>query len=270
MKSDTYKIEYLPIDKVKLNPNNPIFYCRECGKGFQSRKACKTRTPVYCSWFCYMKSVTKYAGMVFTCEFCGKAFRTDKAYRGRIPKYCSLKCFGAHAKGNGIKGVNRVSIPWNKGKKLSDAIRLALSEGRKKSPKCKGPNLYNWKGGDATFQERMKIYQNNRRARFIDGDKLDPLFLRNLWIVHRGLCFYCERPLINYRCLEHLTPLSRGGKNQPYNLVYSCKSCNSKKRQKTLENYAIDNGKIWLVDKWEDIFIYAYGRTREARCNIAS
>ena len=41
--------------------------------------------------------------------------------------------------------------------------------------------------------------------------------------------FFCESDLTNYKAIEHLTPVSRGGDNEKYNLVYSCKSCNSKK-----------------------------------------
>lgn len=254
----------------KVSSRKTIYICKQCGKEFTTKKACKTRIPVYCAWDCYMKSVTKYAGMTFTCEYCGIDFKTDTAYRGRIPKYCSLKCFGAHAKGRSITGTKRNCVPWNKGKQLSATIRLSLSKARKNSPKCKGPNLYNWRGGAATLHERSRVYQNNRRARFINGGTLDQTFLDNLWKAHRGVCFYCEQPLTKYRCLEHLTPLSRGGKNQPFNLVYACKSCNSKKRQMPFEDYAIKIGKVWLIDKWEDIFIYAYSRTRETLCNTAS
>jgi 5-methylcytosine-specific restriction endonuclease McrA len=169
-------------------------------------------------------------------------------------KYCSKKCYGAALRGH----------------VLSDEHKKALSDGRKNSSKCKGHNLYNWKGGESTFKDRSKIYQNERRAKVIGGGKLDGLFLRNLLNAHQGLCFYCEQPLTDYRCLEHLTPLSRGGKNQQFNLVYSCKSCNSTKRQKTLEDFAIETGRIWLVDKWEKIFLYAYGKTQEERCNTAN
>ena len=238
-----------------------IFTCEYCGIGFHSKKACATRTPKYCSMNCYLAAVSKYAGIVFICECCGKEFKTDSAYIGHIPKYCSRHCCGQAARGR---------TAWNSGQTLSDKHREALSEGRKVSLKCKGYNLYNWKGGESTFVERTKIYQNNRRARFLGGGKLDTAFLHHLLIAHKGLCFYCEQPLEDYHCLEHLTPLSRGGKNQQYNLVYSCKSCNSTKRQKTLEDFAIETGRIWLLDKWEDIFIYTYGHTQEARCNTAN
>lgn len=249
------------IENGKSSLRQTVFVCKECGENFTTKKACKSRVPVYCSWSCYMKSVTKYAGMTFTCEQCGIDFKTDSAYRGRIPKYCSSKCYGYATRGR---------TAWNRGKALSKEHKEALSIGRKNSPKCKGPNLYNWRGGAATFHERTRVYQNNRRASFINGGMLDQNFLDNLWKAHRGVCFYCEQPLIHYRCLEHLTPLSRGGNNQPFNLVYACKSCNSKKRQMTFEDYAIKIGKIWLIDKWEDIFICAYSRTKEGVCNTAS
>jgi 5-methylcytosine-specific restriction endonuclease McrA len=222
-----------------------IYTCKSCGIEFESRKGCKTRTPVFCSLKCYGESNKKYK----TCAHCGRLYANWTR-----EKYCGKDCFYAALRGQ----------------TFSDERKKALSEGRKNSPKCKGPNLYNWRGGEATFRDRSRVYQNDRRARETDGGSLDPVFLRHLWDAHKGLCFYCEKPLTEYRCLEHLTPLSRGGKNQPFNLVYSCKSCNSKKRQMSLEDYAITNGKIWLVDKWEDVFIYAYSRTTEARCNTAN
>jgi 5-methylcytosine-specific restriction endonuclease McrA len=254
------EIKQVKLSEIKLN-RRMIYACKECGTEFTTKKACKSRTPVYCSVACYLKAVTKYAGATFTCQQCGIDFKTDSAYRGRIPKYCSIRCFGESKKG---------SVPWNAGMIMPDTHRKAMSEGRKKSPKCKGPNLYNWRGGEATFKDRSRVYQNNRRARETSGGPLNPVFLQHLWDAHKGLCFYCEKPLTEYRCLEHLTPLTRGGNNKPFNLVYSCKSCNSKKRQMSLEDYAITSGRIWLVDKWEDVFIHAYGQTTEARCNTAN
>jgi 5-methylcytosine-specific restriction endonuclease McrA len=244
--------EYVQSAKVPIGTRNgkvslrqTVFTCKTCGKGFTSKKACKSRVPVYCSSKCYGESIKKYK----TCANCGKIYA-----KWTRKKYCSKECFHAALKG----------------RQLSSEHKKALSEARRKSPRCKGQNLYNWKGGASTRPERSRIARHNRRVRFINGGVLDPVFLRHLLAAHRGLCFYCERPLTDYRCLEHLTPLSRGGKNQPFNLVYACKSCNSKKRQMSFEDYAITTGRIWLIDKWEDIFIYAYGRTKEALCNTAS
>ena len=40
-----------------------------------------------------------------------------------------------------------------------------------------------------------------------------------------------------------------------YNLVYSCKSCNSQKRQQTLEEYAVKNIRFDWLDKFD--YVYA-------------
>lgn len=58
-------IQEIPIAKLKGNPKNPRvlrdekFIC-PCGKEFTSRKACKSRTPKYCSKACYAESLRKH------------------------------------------------------------------------------------------------------------------------------------------------------------------------------------------------------------------
>lgn len=42
-------------------------------------------------------------------------------------------------------------------------------------------------------------------------------------------CAYCGRPLDERRHLDHVVPLSMGGKTEPANLVASCASCNLEK-----------------------------------------
>lgn len=42
-------------------------------------------------------------------------------------------------------------------------------------------------------------------------------------------------------CIEHITPMSRGGSHEMHNLLPACRSCNSQKRDKTLEEY-----RAWL------------------------
>jgi len=47
-----------------------------------------------------------------------------------------------------------------------------------------------------------------------------------------GICHYCENNFIpNELTMDHVIPLSRGGKSQKFNLVPCCKECNTKKRQ---------------------------------------
>lgn len=49
-------------------------------------------------------------------------------------------------------------------------------------------------------------------------------------------CFYCNKRGGRLEC-DHKTPLSRGGSNEPENLITSCLNCNRKKRTKTAEEF---------------------------------
>ncbi len=49
----------------------------------------------------------------------------------------------------------------------------------------------------------------------------------------KGKCWYCGKELGKQFDIDHLTPISRGGGNQPENLVIACISCNRSKNNKT-------------------------------------
>lgn len=198
---------------------------------FQSNKGCRTRTPRYCSRECAGKAHAKMK----TCAYCGKEF-----YDWTKEKYCSKECASASLRG----------VP------LSADHRRKLSEARKASAKCKGANLYNWKGGAATYAARMKAHNQRRRSRL--KLQLDNLYLKLLLNAQGNRCFYCGEDMGDTPSLEHLTPVSRGGDNQRYNLVYACKSCNSKKHDKTLEEYAIHIGAFHLIDKYDTMIARIY------------
>jgi len=46
-----------------------------------------------------------------------------------------------------------------------------------------------------------------------------------------GLCYYCGQNVRHHELtMDHLVPLSRGGRSTKDNLVPCCKSCNTKKK----------------------------------------
>ena len=155
--------------KVSEIKNNSL--CLTCGVDFYSRKKCATRTPKYCSKECYAESLKKYK----VCGQCNKSFA-----KCSNKTYCSVEC-----RNNSRRGT-----------KLNSKWRAALSEGRKNSEKCKGPNLYNWKGGKDTLAERMRLHANNRRSS--QKIKLDAAFMDRLLLAQKGRCFYCEE--VNICC----------------------------------------------------------------------
>ena len=50
----------------------------------------------------------------------------------------------------------------------------------------------------------------------------------------KGICYYCETIVSpSHLTMDHVLPLSQGGKTTKGNLVPCCKSCNSKKKYHT-------------------------------------
>ena len=69
-------------------------------------------------------------------------------------------------------------------------------------------------------------------------------FLKNVTLrksIHareRGQCFYCLRSTApSVRCLDHVVPLVRAGRNSYHNLVSSCMECNIQKGEKPADDF---------------------------------
>jgi 5-methylcytosine-specific restriction protein A len=62
--------------------------------------------------------------------------------------------------------------------------------------------------------------------------------------IQKGLCYYCQGNVGRTNLtMDHVVPLSRGGKSRKGNLVPACKACNNKK-------------KYLLPIEWEDFLKY--------------
>jgi 5-methylcytosine-specific restriction endonuclease McrA len=49
--------------------------------------------------------------------------------------------------------------------------------------------------------------------------------------IQKGICYYCHREMGRENLtMDHLVPLSRGGKSKKGNIVPACKECNNKKK----------------------------------------
>lgn len=54
----------------------------------------------------------------------------------------------------------------------------------------------------------------------------------------RGRCFYCLRRVVRRRrCLDHVVPRAKLGRNSYRNLVSSCDDCNTKKKERAAEQF---------------------------------
>lgn len=73
-------------------------------------------------------------------------------------------------------------------------------------------------------------------------EKVDFVAIRALRVaIHAregGHCFYCLRRLTpQARCLDHVIPQARSGRNSYRNLVSACGECNSQKREQRAEDF---------------------------------
>lgn len=57
-----------------------------------------------------------------------------------------------------------------------------------------------------------------------------------------GKCAYCSMSLNGKFTIDHIQPLSQGGTNWPDNIALSCSSCNSSKRDKSVEEWKRSRG----------------------------
>ncbi|MDD2388471.1 MAG: HNH endonuclease [Desulfobacterales bacterium] len=78
----------------------------------------------------------------------------------------------------------------------------------------------------ALYLEEEDIRRERRKARELRWSQ---------WWKRRcakGLCYYCERRVPpDELTMDHIVPISRGGKSTKGNIVPACKDCNNKKQQ---------------------------------------
>jgi 5-methylcytosine-specific restriction endonuclease McrA len=85
---------------------------------------------------------------------------------------------------------------------------------------------------------KWKARNHARRAQIREGGS----FTEQEWLdklAKLGMqCYYCSKPLDEKTLvIEHMTPLSRGGKNVIDNIVPACRPCNASKGKKTAQEF---------------------------------
>lgn len=66
--------------------------------------------------------------------------------------------------------------------------------------------------------------------------------IHNQYKFQKGLCWWCSKSVGDEYHVDHVIPLSRGGKNTPENIVISCPPCNHQKNNKLPHEW---NGRLF-------------------------
>lgn len=81
----------------------------------------------------------------------------------------------------------------------------------------------------------MKLYDEIIDEEQIKKEKEKARELRrsSWWLnrIQEGVCYYCNKEVGRANLtMDHIVPLSRGGKSKKGNIVPACKECNNKKK----------------------------------------
>lgn len=157
MGNDTYNIDHLPINTIKLNPDNPrhtsqiLLVCELCGSEFIELNYNYKRK--YCSPDCYWKSKKGIIPL-------------NKGEKGMIPWNKGKKMWDErpHPRGTlGMKFPNRKPLTADQIKRMADSHRGL------KYPNRTGANHHFWKGGitpENVKYRKSAEYKNWRIAVF--------------------------------------------------------------------------------------------------------
>lgn len=192
--------------------------CPQCNKEFNVKPS-HVKSRKYCSRECMSKGNTK-PRRKFNCLTCGKEVEVyDNKYR-KDAKFCGNECAGKYKSGENH---------WN----FKHGMKH-LPEDRKK---C---HERYYKRNKEAIQRRLFLSKAKRRA------MTEPAHTWDEWIEllkkHDNRCYYCNCKMTKtagkrQRTRDHIIPLTKGGKDTIENIVPACRSCNSSKGVKDVDEF---------------------------------
>lgn len=125
-----------------------------------------------------------------------------------------------------------------------ECVRAKRSKYRKENPevvnaanrKCYATRTQQYRdaraGMEGTKWVRRSASCNNRASAIGAKGRITSDQVRRMFESHGHMCYYCDKILdveTKDACVEHVTPMSRGGLNVIQNCVPSCRPCNARK-----------------------------------------
>lgn len=143
-------------------------------------------------------------------------------------------------------------IVWNKGRRMTPKQKEKMSM----PPIFTGDKSSNWKGGisfDPKYRtKRSSLWRKKNRERYlaikrkynfkrrkmgdVSLDVLQDIYEDNIKCFGTLTCVYCIKKIkFGEDTVDHIIPLKKNGNHNKDNLVISCRSCNSIKKDRLYE-----------------------------------
>lgn len=185
------------------------------------------------------------------CQICGKEYQPTNGRqrycaecRSAGEKVCDAKWEKAHRENCRVRGAKYYKAHPEKVKVRAAKYRKAnLEKERARALKWNGENPEKCKANGAKWKkvnpEKQAVTASKRRAAKYANTPIDEMLTSTEWLAilveHDGHCHYCGKEA--RLTLDHVIPLSKGGKHNANNVVPACAHCNGSKGNKTLEEW---------------------------------
>ncbi|NBP60230.1 MAG: HNH endonuclease [Candidatus Fonsibacter lacus] len=170
------------------------------------------------------------------CKVCQKSF--SQRERPGTTKTCSTVCQQKNKKQNDKRRDGEKKKLY--GQKYQKTNKVALAEYQKKYRKEKKDIVSKWEKKRSQNPKR-KMYVAMRDSWRRSQKTINLIGNQDLLRIYKELgqsCVVCKTT--KDITIDHIVPISKGGTNNQENLQILCRSCNSKKRDKTMKDFLID------------------------------
>lgn len=234
--------------KAKVETNNPGFEYVSGYKNYSSKiiircKTCKEERSVTYDSACRKKLICYKCGREHQCPICGNITTH--------PIYCSGKCLKAAEKRK-EKEERQPLVEQRKAQRQAEREQKKLDEEHRKEEERKKREHPCLMCGKPTMNKKYccpgcsrhggnNRKSNARRAKvrgaLVDND----ITIEGVYQAGRGVCYLCGKPCDwedkqerdgtiicgdKYPSIDHIVPLSRGGKHSWDNVALACRRCN--------------------------------------------
>lgn len=182
------------------------------------------------------------------CTKCGETKSLDMFYKGKMSKggyrarckACTMQSEAQREKHDLVEkrctGCGEIkpssefySTNYGKSKIKSrcKCCTIAAKPKSKRVPKCR-----------IFSREDLNKEKNDRRRKLVagNGGYFTATDIAHMRYIQQGHCCYCGRVGLPLH-LDHVIPITKGGPSDPWNLALCCRSCNSSKGDRLLEEW---------------------------------